>query len=73
MKAGDLVRFRHPHYIHSLDGVLTNSTAPEWKIGILIEYHQWEKIATILSDDTVFRIAARDVQKFGRRYLSESR
>ena len=29
------------------------------------------KIASILYDDKILRIAARDVQKYGRRYLSE--
>jgi|TARA_R110000824_G_scaffold318894_2_gene506010 hypothetical protein len=56
MKSGDLVRFIHP-------------TGSEWKFGLLIEYHKWEKIATILSDAGLIRVAARHVQKFGKRYL----
>ena len=60
MKAGDLVRFRlHPGF--------------DWETGLLIEYHKWEKIAVILFDDRTLRLAARDVQKYGRRYLSEKR
>ena len=58
MKSGDLVRFIHP---------LTTST--EWKLGLLIEYHKWEKIATVLYDGGLMRISARKVQKFGKRYL----
>jgi hypothetical protein len=60
MKAGDLVRFRlQPGF--------------DWKVGLLIEYYKWEKIATVLFNDNVVRIAARDVQKYGRRYLNEKR
>ena len=58
MKSGDLVRFIHP---------LTTST--EWKLGLLIEYRPWEKIATVLYDGGLMRISARKVQKFGKRYL----
>jgi len=58
VKSGDLVRFIHP---------LTTST--EWKLGLLIEYHKWEKIATVLYDGGLMRISARKVQKFGKRYL----
>jgi len=58
VKSGDLVRFIHP---------LTTST--EWKLGLLIEYRPWEKIATVLYDGGLMRISARKVQKFGKRYL----
>ena len=61
MKAGDLVRFRLPEHPFG------------WTVGLLIEYHKWEKIATVLYNDEVLRIAARDVQKYGRRYLNEKR
>tara|TARA_Y100000389_G_C17234892_1_gene400074 strand:- start:390 stop:575 length:186 start_codon:yes stop_codon:yes gene_type:complete len=56
MKSGDMVRFVHP-------------TEAEWKLGLLIEYHKWEKIATVLYEGGLMRIAARHVQKFGKRYL----
>jgi len=58
MKPGDLVRFRP-------------AVGFDWEVGLLIEYFKWEKIASILYDDKILRIAARDVQKYGRRYLSE--
>jgi hypothetical protein len=40
-----------------------------WLIGLLIEYHKWEKIATVMYNDELLRLAARNVQKYGRRYL----
>jgi hypothetical protein len=68
MKAGDLVRFRPPYYLREVDGV----HAPEggdWRIGLLVEYRTWEKMATIMYENELLRIQARHVQKFGRRYL----
>ena len=56
MKSGDLVRFVY-------------NSETEWKLGLLIEYHKWEKIATILHGGGLNRVAARNVQKFGKRYL----
>ena len=58
MKSGDLVRFIHP-----------STTSTEWKLGLLIEYRPWEKMATVLYDGGLMRISARKVQKFGKRYL----
>ena len=59
MKKGDLVRFKeyivHPRNRNEC-GVWT------FREGLLIEYHKWEKIATILSDKKIYRVAARDVQ-----------
>jgi hypothetical protein len=57
VKSGDLVRFK---------GSLLRRDP--WRVGLLMEYHKWEKIATILYKDEILRVAARDVQKFGRRY-----
>ena len=60
MKTGDLVRFRNKYH-----GRLTNDGKEiysDWEIGLLIEYHTWEKIATILLGTETVRIAARDVQ-----------
>ena len=62
MKAGDLVRFRHPNATYP----------PQTRFGLLIEYHTWEKMATILYDGGLLRVAARDVQKFGKRYLKSA-
>ena len=47
MRAGDLVRFKY-----------TGAYAEEWKIGLLKEYHIWEKVATILFEGKEIRIAA---------------
>jgi hypothetical protein len=64
MKKGDMVRFRAPH-----PKFVDSSPTRPWLIGLLIEYHKWEKIATIMYNDELIRIAARDTQKYGRRYL----
>lgn len=68
MKAGDLVRFRRGDWGNS---DLSGQAAEVWEVGLLIEYHKWEKIATLLYNDKILRIAAKDVQKYGRRYLAE--
>jgi len=47
MKAGDLVRFKY-----------TWSDHEGWKIGLLKEYHTWEKIATIIYEGKDIRVAA---------------
>ena len=65
MKTGDLVRFKcigagktdNPPY--SKDG--------EWRIGLLIEYHTWEKIGTILYRGQIFRARADAIQKAGKK------
>ena len=57
MKAGDIVRF-----VKSIDDMAYHP----WRKGLLIEYHVWEKIATILCDGCIYRVAARDVQLHSR-------
>tara|TARA_Y100001973_G_C5149656_1_gene307378 strand:- start:450 stop:659 length:210 start_codon:yes stop_codon:yes gene_type:complete len=65
MKTGDLVRFKNigagktdnPPY--SQDG--------KWRIGLLIEYHTWEKIGTILYRGKIFRVRADGIQKAGKK------
>ena len=47
MRAGDLVRFKY-----------SGARAEEWKIGLLKEYHKWEKVATIIYEDKEIRVAA---------------
>jgi len=69
MRAGDMVRFRAPHWLGGA-GLLERERP--WLMGLLIEYHKWEKIATVLFNDELLRLPARDVQKFGRRYLESS-
>ena len=41
----------------------------EWKIGLLVEYHTWEKVATILHNGKILRIHADRVQKAGKKDL----
>ena len=54
MKKGDIVRFKKHHESGDID--------TDWKNGLLIEYFKWEKIATILYEGALLRVAARDVQ-----------
>ena len=56
MKAGDWVRFCTEE-IHPMQRNL-----PQWKHGLLVEYHSWEKIARILFDGTVISVRAGQVQ-----------
>ncbi len=64
MEAGDMVRFRAPH-----PKFTEQDPERPWLVGLLVEYHKWEKIATIMYGNELLRIAARDTQKYGRRYL----
>jgi hypothetical protein len=43
-----------------------------WCAGLLVEYNTWEKIATVLHRGKIYRVAARDVQKSGKRQIDES-
>ncbi len=63
MKAGDLVRFRK----NKAPRKSTNDWIWEWKIGLLVEYHSWEKIATILYGGLLIRVSATDVTNAGRK------
>lgn len=58
MQSGDLVRFK------KFDSFEKEHL---WKIGLLIEYKKWQKIATVLYKGETHRIAARKVQKFGKK------
>ncbi len=60
MKTGDLVRFRD---------VINHRTQEmtDWKIGLLVEYHSWEKIATVLYEGNVRRLRAEHVTKAGKK------
>ena len=68
-----MVRFRAPYGYYDWDSTkdINNQDRP-WLVGLLIEYHKWEKIASVLYDDIIMRLPARDVQKYGRRYLEDS-
>ena len=59
MKTGDIVRWRKI-------AIPAHGGNPPWMLGVLVEYQSWEKIATVLSDGTLHRIPARDVEKYGR-------
>ncbi len=65
MKEGDIVRFEL-----LIEAEIRNKL-PEWKYGLLVEYHKWEKIATILYKDEVVRVAVRNVQKYGRGFQKQ--
>ena len=47
MRPGDLVRFKY-----------TWSNHEGWKVGLLKQYHKWEKIATIIYEGKEIRVAA---------------
>ena len=66
MKAGDLVRFRATHW---LGGAGVSEEDRPFLLGLLVSYHTWEKIATILYNGEVLRVQARNVQKFGKKGL----
>ena len=66
MVAGDLVRFRAPHW---LGGAGKEEKDRPWLVGLLIEYRKWEKIATILYNDELLRLPGYQVQKYGKNYL----
>ena len=51
MRAGDLVRFKY-----------TGSDDEDWKIGLLVWYRTWEKIASILFEGKIRRVRASCVQ-----------
>ena len=60
MKAGDIVRFKSS----VID--LVNHPLP-WRVGLLVEYHTWEKIATVLYEGKMLRCRAEHVQKAGKK------
>jgi len=64
MKEGDMVRFMAPHW---LGGAGLPEEERPWLLGLLLEYHTWEKMATILHKEEVIRVSARWVEKAGKR------
>jgi hypothetical protein len=64
MKPGDMVRFRREVWPRKRD---TDCGMWEWKLGLLVEYHTWEKVATILCEGKIIRIRAADVMKAGKK------
>jgi len=72
MQAGEIVRFRNvcnvspsDWYYQDPEG-LKSENIP-WVIGILVEYHSWEKIASILHEDKIVRVSSKNVEKAGKR------
>ena len=60
MKTGDLIRFK-------ISNPPRHDTSEEWKIGLLLEYHTWEKIGTVLYEGKIYRVSARVIQKAGKQ------
>ena len=64
MQKGDIVRFRS----YTLRPVNNQDCGIwAWKLGLLIEYKKWEKVASILSEGKIIRVRAEDVQKSGKK------
>jgi len=61
MVAGDWVRFTFKE-IHPKQRNL-----PDWKYGLLVEYHSWEKIARILFEGRIVSVRAGQVQLAQRK------
>ena len=65
MKTGDLVRFksigagRHDIPKYADDG--------KWRLGLLIEYETWEKLATVLYMGALHRVQSQNIQKEGKK------
>lgn len=57
MRPGDLVRFWKGFQHRGGKAYL----------GLLIEYHTWEKIATVLYNGETYRIRAENVEKAGKK------
>jgi hypothetical protein len=65
VRNGDLVRFREREVHYDMGGAI-EGIGP-WSIGLLVEYHPWEKIASILFEGRIIRVAASDVQLYRYR------
>ena len=60
MRDGDLVRFLH-----------SNLDKPIWKVGLLVEYRSWEKIARIWCEGKMHSVRPDFVQLHKRGSPSE--
>jgi hypothetical protein len=54
MRVGDLVRFK------------TSDLDKEWRIGLLVRYDRFTKVAEIVKDDSVFYAPGRLVETYQR-------
>ena len=64
MKAGDMVRFRAPHW---LGGAGLPEEDRPWLIGLLVEYPKWERIATVMYEGELLRLPCYTVEKAGKK------
>tara|TARA_E500000331_G_scaffold350488_1_gene395465 strand:- start:2572 stop:2787 length:216 start_codon:yes stop_codon:yes gene_type:complete len=64
MKPGDMVRFRKEQWKRKCP---SDCGMWVWKLGLLVEYHSWEKIATVLCEGKLLRIHASEVEKAGKK------
>jgi hypothetical protein len=62
VRPGDLVRFKY-----------TGALVEEWKIGLLLEYHKWEKVATILYQSSEVRVRASLIQIDQRAKINKNK
>jgi len=60
MRAGDLVRFKE--VLEHGAGLHRPTVYSAWKIGLLKQYHTWEKIAKIIYEGQIVRVRASDTQ-----------
>ena len=64
MKAGDLVRFRE--ILEHGAGLHRPTIYSKWKVGLLKQYHTWEKIATIIYNGKEIRVTASLTEVYKR-------
>jgi hypothetical protein len=64
MRKGDLIRFRKELYERK-----RMSDCGVWmrKLGLLLEYNKWEKVATVLCEGEVVRVRAENIEKAGKK------
>ena len=67
MKSGDMVRFAAPHWLWKGFRPKQDLSDVPRLVGLLVEYYTWEKVATILHEGELIRVAARDVEKAGKK------
>ena len=73
MRKGDLVRFKILPVIIARGGTFGFDETEQWAIGLLVEYHTWEKIATILHKGLLYRVRASEVEKAGKKDIEREK
>jgi hypothetical protein len=62
MKPGDVVRYWVSEEVYE------HGAVGDYHTGLLVEYHSWEKIATVLANDGEFlRLRASLIEKAGKK------